>query len=131
MSASYYTSYTTSVALREAGAPQGPQKPNEPIVCSSQLRICWNRDGEEKPWLGEWIGDDFSVRSWRLDEILEALDGHLWQIGQEDNHDYICGAELPNGEWFCASSPPTLPWSPVEAAAQVWLAVLRAKGKEE
>jgi hypothetical protein len=120
---SLYTSYETSLALKEAGAPQ---------------------DGAERHWYISIVArgpklinpaDDLpagACRAWRLDEILAALHGHLWQIGEADNLDYVCGAYTQagaGGEWTAASSPPALPWSPVEAAAACWLSVLKGGGK--
>lgn len=115
---SLYTSYQTSLALKEAGAPQ--QGDERAWYVSAE------RGGE--PRLINATGARDEVRAWRLDNILEELHGHLWQISQQDNLDYVCGAYAPDfhGEWTVAASPPALPYGPVEAAAACWLAVLRA-----
>lgn len=129
---SYYTSYETSVALREAGAPQlAPQ--HEPTVYVLNWGIYWNSDGKDKPWLGARVGDDFSVRAWRLDELIEALEkagcvieiehappGDAWHVGVllEDTRYCEDTTEDHAGcRWML---------TPVEAAAACWLAVLRA-----
>lgn len=150
MTASYYTSYETSVALREAGAPQGPDRSEigetfwrcyEGYPTGTMLRTKRRSFEVRRPgniWTpGSVDGGEDDVpgdaRAFRIDEILAALHGHLWQIGEADNLDYVCGAYLlpaGSGEWRSASSPPAKPWGPVEAAAAVWLAVLRA-GKEQ
>lgn len=125
MSASFYTSFETSVALREAGAPQRPAW-HVPTVCTMESHICWNKDGPEKPWLGPWIGDDFSVRAWRLDEILAALAelGSL-NIHHSDREYDFCHVllyECRGESSEAAGEAPSL----VEAAAACYLAVLRA-----
>lgn len=124
---SLYTSYETSVALKEAGAdPHGlPGK-----------HSWWWFARASKTWVLEPVSVPFpgSIRAWRLDEILAALHGHLWQIGEADNLDYVCGAYTQagaGGEWVSAASPPALPWSPVEAAAACWLSVLKGGRAEE
>lgn len=143
-----YTSYETSVALRDAGAPQGPDRseigemfwrayksdsgwrPTPLDVRTFEVRrtsLTWSPNGQEQGQPSDVPGE---ARAFRLDEILEELHGHLWQIGEADNLDYVCGAYTQagaGGEWTAASSPPALPWSPVEAAAACLLAVLRSR----
>lgn len=142
MSASFYTSFETSVALREAGAPQRPAR-HVPTVCMMESHICWNKDGPEKPWLGPWIGDDFSVRAWRLDEILAALEklALYLRLGPRMDSYNSSGAvswsahalaiEHPDPDdpdWRSFDEPfaDQIAASPVEAAAACYLAVLRA-----
>ena len=115
---SYYTSYATSLALREAGAPRNPDGDRE-----RAWYVSATRGGE--PRLINATGAPEEVRAFRLDELLEALSGSGWQLTEEDNLDYVCGATVA-GAWAAFASPPAQPWSPVEAAAACWLAVLRA-----
>lgn len=122
MSASFYTSFETSVALREAGAPQRPAR-HVPTVCMMESHICWNKDGSEKPWLGPWIGDDFSVRAMRLDEILAALASELEAPKCVRLEVFFDGSAFVGR---VPGVPVMIGSSPVEAAAACWLACLRA-----
>ena len=124
MSAAFYTSYETSLALREAGAPQGRDVP---------LSLWTTYGGIAKPMLTRaayvpemGVGE---ARAFRLDEILAALaalgdvalDNHReadpsmrWSV----RHAIDCNSEVG----YSSGPGP----SPVEAAAACYLAVLRA-----
>jgi len=144
----HYTSFETSVALRAAGAPQGDEEqtgvgatfwrayrsghhasPGKPLRCFEVRRPGWtwspgSVDGAESDVEG-------MARSWRLDELLEALaafavvalrrhpvygDGAGWYCEARMSS---VGLSVADGSGHGSSS--------VEAAAACWLAVMRAK----
>jgi hypothetical protein len=138
----YLTSFETSVALKEAGVYQGPGRSviGETFWRSYQgypagkILPVPRRVFEIRRIESDWTPGSVNgkpedgvteARAFRLDELLAALHGTGWQLYEEDNLDYAIGAEIA-GEWQLFSSPPALPWSPVEAAAACLLAVLRA-----
>lgn len=110
-----YTSYETSLALRDAGAPQLGRTP---FPFST---MHWNSEDGQKPWLGQWIGDRYSVRAFRADEIIEAIraDG-IHAVDIEDDDEW--GVRV----WRDGTCPKLHEHqSLVEALAQAWLAVLK------
>jgi len=124
VSASYYTSYETSVALREAGAPRNPDGDRE-----RAWYVSATRGGE--PRLINATGAPDETRAFRLDEIMEALEklGHVTANGPN--------REVPDPYWGVyfvpydyvgehAEEEAGEDVSPVEAAAACLLAVLRA-----
>lgn len=117
VSASYYTSFETSVALRQAGAPQGP--PERSWARTSATGEPYLIEGGTHRGGDRW--DD--PRAWRLDEILAALDAYgrpsLNTIdGRRVVAIWIDGVPGHYEDGCCDSY--------VEAAAACWLAVLRA-----
>lgn len=111
---SYYTSFETSLALREAGAPQE-------IPAGGGY---W-RDFEDAQYLYVTAVDREAVedviRSMRLDEILEAL-------GPPKGVHRVSVSGHPDRweAWGNGFVPTAHASSPVEAMAAVYLAVLRA-----
>lgn len=152
----FYTSYETSVALREAGAPQ--ESPDLPAWLWTTYE---GRLADPMLTHADYAVDALSsdtVRAFRLDEILEALEklgtleiehappGDAWHVQLIDDNARgrwsngtiaCCGAvtrkpRLPDGQEPEGPAPTTLHracrwWpTPVEAAAACYLAVLRA-----
>lgn len=113
----FYTSYETSVALRDAGAPQeagdhdwAEQEGTEPMLVRAD---CFLLPGEVR-----------GPRAFRADEIAKALTGRIDML-----------TPFKSGRWACrikpASVPPGQVWvddyfgdSMVEALAAAWRAVL-------
>ena len=124
--ADLYTSFATSVALRDAGAPQGDYADAECYYCSAcgmaypgTPENGWRRLDNDA-WCGCGVHRTHA-RAWRLDEIIEAIraDGeHTVDI--EDHGEWVVRA-WHNG--FCIS--PRVHASLVEALAAAWLAVLK------
>lgn len=135
---SYYTSYETSVALRDAGAPQeGPAR-------------CWfgpttGYNARKEPLLVDPYDDvpPNAYRAFRLDTILTALteyarlqhekDGHRWRVQHSGPYEVngapasaweVCVDRYDDGDWETVEN--AIGDSPVEAAAACYLAVLRA-----
>ena len=123
-----YTSYSTSVTLRAAGAPQGDYADAECYYCSACGRGYlgtpengWRRLDSPEGWCGCGVHRTHA-RAFRADEIIEALFAAtgLVEIGScDDEWDVACGRAC------CAATEPTL----VEALARTWLAVLK-EGKK-
>jgi len=121
MTASRYTSYETSLALREAGADQ----------CAAEKAWYVSPTGGAPVLCGAAVTVNGEIRAFRLDEILEAL-------ADTSGRDVVL-LRLRHGtavaEVFDTDAPITSSIegyedSPVEAAAACWLAVMRA-GKAE
>ena len=110
MSDSYYTSYSTSVALRDAGAPQDASQ-RKPRWCPVN-----RKHGHVEVMMSNYPQCE---RAWRADEIIEALGDRLASI----YHD-------PDEPWFVVIDDVPVPIhfrgdSLVEALAAAWLAVLK------
>ena len=131
--ADLYTSYETSVALRDAGAPQGDYTAAELYYCGVCGRAYlaspsnyWRRAGCTEAWCGCGVHRTHA-RAFRTDEIVEALTGRIDML-----------TPFKSGRWACrikpASVPPGQVWvddyfgdSMVEALAAAWRAVLKAE----
>ena len=116
-----YTSYSTSVALRDAGAPQGDYTAAELYYCSAcgmaypgTPENGWRRLDNDA-WCGCGVHRTHA-RAWRLDEIIEALDP-MGPVEVEFLH-----GRVVIWPWNrpCVSGP-----SLVETVAAAWLAVLK------
>ena len=111
----FYTSYETSLALRDAGAPQGDGSNHH-----------WRVPGEFDvppfaPWLGTYRSRTADVRAFRADEIIESIraDGaHAVDI--EDDDEWVVRIYS-----YGVCRRPYEHESLVEALAQAWLAVLK------
>ena len=107
-----YTSYKTSVALRDAGAPQGDGSNHH-----------WRVPGEFDvppftPWLGTYRSSTADVRAFRADEIIKVLEDRLDTIvryREPEEYRVVLADELGS----------SLAYSLVEALAAAWLAVLK------
>lgn len=106
-----YTSYETSVALRDAGM--------DPHGLPGKHSWWWRNDVMKYPLL-EALDVPFqgAVRSWRLDELIEQL-AKACLLQFKDG--WACVAEGLPMDVQCEAA------SPVEAAAACLLAVMRAK----
>lgn len=122
---SFYTSYSTSLALKDAGAPQDQHvTPSGPVH--------WTQDLDRAPRLCPWVGGKQSIRAFRSDEIIEALVA-LDALDSIRPPEQIVGewrVEVrfePSGMHGLAVYEPTL----VEALARCWLAVLGTAATSE
>lgn len=107
--ADLYTSYETSIALRDAGAPQDASQ-RKPRWCPVN-----RKHGHVEVMMSNYPQCE---RAFRADEIIEALYAAtgLVDIGScDDEWDVACGRAC------CAATEPTL----VEALARTWLNVLK------
>jgi hypothetical protein len=125
MADSFYTSYSTSVALRAAGAPQGDYTDAECYYCSACGRGYlgtpengWRRLDSPEEWCGCGVHRTHA-RAFRADEIIEAL-GHRFGGASvyRSNLGEVWTIEL-KGKTLRTSGPF------VEALAATWLAVLK------
>ena len=119
--ADLYTSYETSLALRDAGAPQDGRYVRR---ASGNVIEAWgSRLAEQAP--------EHFVAAFRADEIIEALTGRIDML-----------TPFKSGRWACrikpASVPPGQVWvddyfgdSMVEALAAAWLAMLKEVSRFE
>jgi hypothetical protein len=110
VSAAFYTSYETSLALREAGAEQGYGSAYYAIPAPAPMVM-------SHPMPPGLVPRD-AFRAFRLDEILDALIavGPLRVHGGSDGW-YV---------YLCDEADEHRSAMPVEAAAACYLAVLRA-----
>jgi len=103
----FYTSYETSLALRDAGAEQGEGD-------TAHWRV-----GDFPPILAAYRFWPPDIRAFRADEIIEALGDRLSSILQPSPGTWKVTVFNPND--FHRSRATSL----VEALAQAWLAVLK------
>ena len=132
----FYTSYETSLALRDAGAPQGDYTDAECYYCSACGKEYlgtpengWRRLDPIEGWCGCGVHRTHA-RAFRADEIIEALvaRGALNSIRPPEQILKEWRVEVrfdPSGMHGLAVYEPTL----VEALAAAWLAVLK-EGKK-
>lgn len=109
---SYYTSYETSAALKDAGAPQG------------LAEKAWYRSETRKASvIVNSTGAAEESRAFRLDEILGALEA----AGEGSRPCLMPCDHDPTPHWTVIMGDHAEPAAtPVEAAAACWIAVLRA-----
>jgi len=126
MDLSRYTSFETSVALRDAGAPQldGDVVWSTYASPRQKWRSLLSRVGKDERSLCRLVGepgdvDNDEARAWRLDEILEALAESGEGIRLSGSRD---GWALCTGGGVLGSGS-----SPVGAAAACLVAVLRSR----
>lgn len=147
-----YTSYETSVALRDAGAPQGPDRseigemfwrayksdsgwrPTPLDVRTFEVRrtsLTWSPNGQEQGQPSDVPGE---ARAFRLDEILEALMADKSTDCDEARdcltvhvHGGTATVEVKNAKCPITTSLDGSESSLVEAAAACLLAVLRSR----
>lgn len=124
---SYYTSYETSLALREAGAPQAGDVP---------LSLWTTYGGIARPMLTRaayvpemGVGE---ARAFRLDEILEALarDEKRPDITLSMGASGACNVEAQDDRMPITSGVQGYGDTPVEAAADCWLTALKIAARE-
>lgn len=112
--ADLHTSYATSVALRDAGAPQGDGSNHH-----------WRVPGEFDvppfaPWLGTYRSSTADVRAFRADEIIEALRaGGALAVDIEDDDEWVVRI------YYGVCHRPYEHESLVEALAAAYLSVLK------
>lgn len=123
-SASYYTSYETSVALRDAGAPQDDFD-----------HVWWiSPRGPELTDFDDPYGKACGVAAaFRLDEILTALSRDAKRpdirLSLDVAHN-ACNVEVRDDILPITSSVEGYGDTPVEAAADCWLDVLKIAARE-